>query len=288
MATGGPSQSGDDPPPDARPGAGPLEIRDPFPARSPSRPVMGLPLSRRNRLLRVGAWGFLVLAALLLASAGILYALSAATPDWWKPASPEDPKSKAIAEAFESYLVTEANRVRPAASPSGPDSYRSAPWSVVVGQEEVNAWLASKLPRWAASRGRSAGTVQLKFEQSGMAIAAQVAGARVVSAKVGGLNVLERGIVLAEIRDIRVGRLPLKWTGMSAAGLVGGASSGEKPDTERTEVPQSLGAMHLDPVGNVIEVEMRAVAHLADGRSVRLVKLRTGDGFVELTCVTEK
>lgn len=237
--------------------------------------------SVRQRRLRRLAIAMLCVASILLTAAGALYWLSLAPPSWWKPPNSGDEEASAIADALEAYLVTEANRVRPSASPGGPDSYRSAEWDVIVGEEEVNAWLATRLPRWAASRGKTDRLVQLHFRESGLSIGTRLGNTpRVVSAELAPLDVRERGAVLTMVRDFKAGRLPLAWTGLTPAGLVGSAAPPPGQDT--------LGSMKLEADEGEIEVEMRSIANLADGRRVRLVRARASDGYVELTFVTEK
>lgn len=88
----------------------------------------------------------LALAAIgLLLTIAIFFLWRAAgqTPEWWSPADPAAPANVTLGEYVENTVVTQFHKARPAGD---------ATWTLDLSEEWINAWLATRLPRWAENR----------------------------------------------------------------------------------------------------------------------------------------
>ncbi|MHC4990443.1 MAG: hypothetical protein ACYTGC_05630 [Planctomycetota bacterium] len=97
-------------------------------------------MTRRLRLL--GKWlaAVLIVAVVITAGAVGLWRLTWMAPSWWAPLDPQDQQTARLAERVEYRLAEEAHKVR--ADPK--------PWWLEIKQEQINAWLAARLPEWVA------------------------------------------------------------------------------------------------------------------------------------------
>jgi len=100
----------------------------------------------RTRTRRALWWSVAVAAAILLLITGFTWRLIALQPTWWNPAEPQSPETLSRGEYFENQIVTAFHKVRPA------DSRR---WTLELDAQWINAWLATRLPLWAANRNLS-------------------------------------------------------------------------------------------------------------------------------------
>ncbi len=65
-------------------------------------------------------------------------------PDWWAPADADSADTVAVGESTENRILTEIGKV------SGRESGR--PWTLELSESQANAWLGTRLPKWAASQ----------------------------------------------------------------------------------------------------------------------------------------
>lgn len=93
---------------------------------------------RLSRLLKPVALGLVAGACLI---AGIAVLAARAVPSWWPVLDPSSPAIQAAGELLESTVVEASHRVRPL---SGPD----ATWTLTLDENDLNAWLATRLPKW--------------------------------------------------------------------------------------------------------------------------------------------
>jgi len=77
---------------------------------------------------------------------GVLYVRHeiSALPDWWKPADGTSSETIAVGESTENQVLSEMNRVQ--------GRRDGSEWALELGEEEINAWLAARMPRWAANQ----------------------------------------------------------------------------------------------------------------------------------------
>lgn len=245
--------------------------------------------TRRRRALLVGG---LSLAALVTVAL-VALALTRLTPSWWAPVDGEDPRAAARAEKLENALMSHVSLVRPGAEGPPPAglSFRSEPWAISLREEDANAWLAARLPKWLANQrldpaiAANLGRVQVSFAgglvRVGMLLSKdgrdQIIGA---SAR----PVLRAdGSLWFEGSTLCAGRLdlPASW----AAGAL-------RSRAERYFPPGVRGDPEADEALAVIAgsrpLLREAVLRLEDGRRVRLLAITPRDGRVEFTCRTEK
>ena len=97
-------------------------------------------MTRRLRLLRGWPAAALIVAVLVSAGAAGLWRLTWMAPGWWAPLDPDDQQTARLAERVEYRLAEEAHKVR--AEPK--------PWWIEIKQDQINAWLAARLPEWVA------------------------------------------------------------------------------------------------------------------------------------------
>ena len=103
---------------------------------APENPVL-VPTRKRR-------WWLILLVVALVFLAGIVAALwlVRAEPSYWEPVDANDPAVAATAERIESRITSQTTSVRP------PNEV----WELQVGEDQVNAWLAARLPLWLANQ----------------------------------------------------------------------------------------------------------------------------------------
>ena len=86
---------------------------------------------------------FAILLFAVLLGLGFLAWASQSAPGWYAPVDPYDPDVSTLAETVEYRVAEELTKVRA----------DEEPWALRVRDEQVNAWLASRLPEWVAHDG---------------------------------------------------------------------------------------------------------------------------------------
>lgn len=82
----------------------------------------------------------IVLALILAAGWGVHLWFS--KPAYWQTYQADDPVLIQQGESIEKRLPSELSKVRPLGEP----------WKIEISQEEVNGWIATRLPKWLANR----------------------------------------------------------------------------------------------------------------------------------------
>ncbi len=228
--------------------------------------------SRRRRVLVAS-----VLFAVTLASAGgvALWRLAWMAPAWWSDVAPDHRQTAALADRVEYRLAEEAHRIRP-----GDDS-----WRLRITEDQVNAWLSSRLPAWLAHAQDlqwppQLGTPQVHFVDGAVHV---------------GLDYSDDGrrrYLVATLQPrVVAGRLALVLHGVAFGRLaVPGGSVRTLIETYRDVVPERF--LQDPSVQRIIDLlidEQRIdpVVTLSDGRRVRLLEIRPRRGDVILRCRTE-
>ncbi|MCL4198710.1 MAG: hypothetical protein KJZ69_14580 [Phycisphaerales bacterium] len=100
----------------------------------------------RSRTRRALWWSLGAAAVLLLLIAAVAWRMVRSRPAWWNPAEAQSTDNIVRGEYFENQVVTAFHKVRP------PEAAR---WTLELDDQWINAWLATRLPLWAANRGLS-------------------------------------------------------------------------------------------------------------------------------------
>jgi hypothetical protein len=224
---------------------------------------------------RRATWLIVITAA--GAAAGVLWWRSTLPPAWWSPPNRADPRVAEVGERVEQSLISHAHEIRPA----------DEPWSIRIHEDQVNAWLATRLPKWAAHRGHGdrdnlPGLVQLHFEPGRARIGAELpssAGAGVLDVAIS--PTMADGRLRLSVNRVALGRVAV--SGDPLAALV-------------NHLKQSRLMESLDLGGEDVERITRAVLQgesidpafeLQDGRIVRLLDLMVREGELVVQCRTE-
>ena len=202
--------------------------------------------------------------AAVLVPALVLFLAISIPPSGWSPV-PADPAAAELrGEALERFLSAEFSQVRP----------DDAPWAIRLREDDVNAWIATRLPKWEANAGHPpspaaevrfrAGEVRMRVTLDGFGVD-PVLEAGLAPAVVDGPG----GTALTlRLRSVSLGRLPLPRFGASlitasleAAGL-------------RSMTPSAVSA--------VTEDRFAVDYGLSDGRTVRLDAIAVEEGGLVL------
>jgi hypothetical protein len=204
------------------------------------------------------------LIAVVLVSAGALglWRLTWMAPPWWSPLDPHDGQTAALAERVEYRLAEEAHEVRP----------DPGPWWIEIRQDQVNAWLAARLPAWVAhTHGlqwpAGVGLPQVKLDTGAVRVGLEIrteSGTRYVVAHLAP-DIVEGELALS-LDGISVGRL---WIPGSAVGTV-------MERLRQTGVGKALDDPGFEPLIQVLDGGRRIdpTLTLNDGRRVRVLDVR--------------
>lgn len=218
----------------------------------------------------------MIVAATLVVLAiagGVLWQLTWSVPEWWAPPSPDDDEVEAYADRVEYRMVEEAQRIR--------DTREI--WKLRVREEQINAWLATRLPKWVAHQHdidwpEQLGRIQLNLgaDQSSLAIE-YFERDRPRVLVVHGRMFYDGGALCIAVEQIDLGRLPLPGRTVARA-------------LNRLEeiAPELLRSEDVNQIVEIIEdgACMDPGLTLADGRRVQLLDVQSEDGSVVLTCRT--
>lgn len=87
---------------------------------------------------RVSGPRLIAALAIVMVATGALWWLGSSPPLWWSPPAASDSDADRRARELEANLTAEIHRIRPA----------DERWAVALRDEDVNAWLAIRLPAW--------------------------------------------------------------------------------------------------------------------------------------------
>jgi hypothetical protein len=150
--------------------------------------------------------------ALALLGALLAAVVLAALPPAARPMLPADPEARG--EAFEQAMAAALTKVRAAGEE----------WAVAVDPADINAWLATRLPKWIAHDPELAAleparTVRIAAVAGGLVVedSLRASGAAVLSLPV--TPSLADGRLLLDIGTARIGRLPVPGSASALAAL---------------------------------------------------------------------
>jgi len=222
-------------------------------------------------------WRFILgVMIVLAATAAVIWRMTQLPPAWYAPPSVSNEETVALAEEVEYRLLEQVQKFRGSAEPS---------WTRRVRQEQINAWLATRLRPWIEhERGdqwpAELGTPQVRVQEGRITLALPITDGGTVRMIVAGLipEITDRGLTLRLV-EVSLGRLTLPGDPLVAlAGRLShlAAEGGNNPRLDEALEVLS-GRRAIDPV-----------FELADGRQVRLVSLRPHEGFIDIEMRTSE
>lgn len=219
----------------------------------------------------------ILLSGALVLLAGIVLGLwrwSSLPPTWYQPPDPHDQRVQMLAERVEYRLVEELQKIRPPRDN----------WTLRIRDEYLNMWLAARLPQWiehdsALEWPPQLGTPQLRFESAGIsaAVPLQVGRSRRMLVVRVWPTINADGELCVRLDRVAMGRISV--AGEPFAALAATLSGAAPSVMEQAHVQETLKVLQGDRA-------ISPIINLADGRRVRLVELRLGDGDVDLTFET--
>lgn len=217
---------------------------------------------------------FVLLLLLIAVAMAVLWRMTWAAPPWYRPAAADDRATAVLAEAVENRIIEEAYKVRPA----------DDTWTLRIRSEQINAWLATRLRRWLIHERNlhwpeQLGTPQVQLTREGIDIALQLSPElrpRVFVIRVV-LSIVDDRLYLHFDR-LSLGRVPLSHYTLNdlieLAAEYGAEEALQQPESEWL-LALLNGKESVEPVGT-----------LTDGRRVRLLAFRLGEGFIDLSVQT--
>lgn len=230
--------------------------------------------SRTKRIILGLIIGLLVLAA-------TLWWLSSVPPRWYQPPDAHDAEANELAALVEHRLAEEMHRIRD----------DNAPWQLRIREEQINAWLATRMSRWLEHEHgmewpSQLGTPQVRFDRETISIALpaefeQLDDKKGVRARAITLTLtpyLDESEIRFKLIGIRIGRLPSPGDPMDHVARLVDIRGGEGGD--------DLAHFFVQLVTGQIGVA--PVIKLVDRRQVRLSALHLDRGVMDVSAVTER
>lgn len=215
-----------------------------------------------------------VLCVLVLVGITALWGMTRVPPHWYQPPLAGDMQALELADRVEFRLLEEFQKIRP----------DPGPWKLRVREEQLNAWLATKLQNWIAHKENlvwpeDLDMPQIRFEPEGISLAVAVESlgpSKIIVTRM--MPRFEGGELLVTVNRFSLGRLNIPGKPVERiAGLIDEyASSAETDDPVAFLFLRILrGDEQIDPV-----------LDLADSRRVRLTNLELENGSIILTAKT--
>lgn len=213
----------------------------------------------------------ILVACVTLLALPVVVALSAwallrSEPSYWRPPDATAPRVRQAAQDVEGFVTTQTTAVRPAADP----------WAIELSEDQANAWLASRLPRWLANQDadpRIAQTfprVMVRFASDRIELAAEVS--------LGGKSQVFRAVFVPQAAN----------EGQAVRLKLAALYAGRLRLPVETVIGQLASRSGEDPavIRRALEgVELRLP--LADKREVKVVGVELHKGRLVLVCVTK-
>ncbi|MEM7755950.1 MAG: hypothetical protein AAF297_09980 [Planctomycetota bacterium] len=261
----------------------PEPIDTPQPALPPKRSPWPI---ARGTLIALA----LVAGAVLALAFAVSATLTRAAPSWWTHPT-ADATTSARGTALENAAVSQLYLARDAAERSPPNGvrYASEPWSVALSESDVNAWLATRLPRWLEGESGmpewpdTMSQLQVRLDRGAVRAGVRVetrSGPRFVTASFVP-SVDDRGSLWCAASVVHVGRLPVP-----ASWVIAGAADGEGVlPAELASHPNA--EQFVDMARGRAPFAATPLLGLENDRRVRLLDVQVRPGRLELTMRTE-
>ena len=216
-----------------------------------------------------------ILAGAVAISAGLWW-MSWMAPGWWVAPDPFDDRLINLAGLVEKRLAQEIYRKRDA----------GASWTIRLREQQLNAWLATRLRPWVAHHGSdgdepidwppAVGPPQVRLSEEGLSVAVEMAtGGRSRFVEAQATPSMSGSGLHLNLKGTRLGRVPVPREPVGQMlrllATVTPAAFLEHPVLKHL-VQIANGREPIDPTFT-----------LADRRRVRLTAIRCGEGFLDLT-----
>ncbi len=227
---------------------------------------------RRVKRLVIGLLLSVVLIGVALAYTG--WRLSWEQPTWYAPPDVLDDRIVRLADDAEYELLQTSQQVRP----------EEEQWTLRLTDDEINAWLAARLPQWILHDANlqwpeEIGTPQVLFEQDGIRIAAPVRAGSATRTVVARLSPTIAG----------EGRIALPLTGIALGRVwVPGEPLARLVEAVREATPDFLNDARVQEAIDVLagNATLPAEFDLTDGRRVSIKAIHLAEGSISFTAVT--
>jgi hypothetical protein len=260
--------------------------------RQPEPTLPSRSAALRRRLVAASPWLVVAGMVLVLALVGLFAAAAQrmrARPAWWQTVQAADPTVVHNATELENAVLSTLSERRELLD--APDGSRaSADWWVAVPAEDANAWLSARLPRWVAAQSDISrwpdelAEVRVSFEAPFVRVGARV--------DRGGQSRYLAATFIPQLRSdgslwLVAERVSIGTLNLPAGWVLDGAEARADdlvPEAFRG-LPQSRDFFRM--FAGEIPATPTPEIDLQDGRRVRLLALRAGQGRLELKCRTE-
>ena len=231
---------------------------------------------RRVKRLLLG-----LVLSLLLIGAGLAYTawrLSWQQPSWYAPPNPSDARVVMLADDAEYDVLEQTQKVRS----------QKERWTVRLTAEQINAWLAARLPAWIEHDAnidwpKQIGTPQVLIDSGGLRVAVPVTageGAATFTRTVVGTlqpSMADDGRLSLKLKSIALGRV---W--------VPGEPLTKLVNAVKDASPEFLNHPQVQRAVDILAGQrtLSSDYDLADGRRVRVKEVRLVNGAIEVSAVT--
>jgi hypothetical protein len=223
---------------------------------------------------RIGCITVLTLGSFALIAALTVSWMSRMAPSWYAPPDANSVSVATVADDFEYDVVERVQRHR---------SPRDSDWSASISEQQINAWLANRLPKWIAHDSElrwpaSLGMPQVKIEPNGISVAVPVGQntPRTVVARF--LPTLKDGKMYLRVDHVAVGRISMP--GEPLANLVKAIDDVSPETLNDPSLKQAIGLLSGE---QAIEPSLQ----LEDGRRIRVTRLQLSFRKIDVSAVTE-
>ena len=248
------------------------------------------PRHRRRRWRRIAVAAGVTTIALACIAALFAGLLTQLTPGWWNKSIDVADHTPLRATGFESLFVTELNKVRDGNRSSPDQPWQSQSWAVAMQAGDVNAWLEFAAPKWAKNQSDTTWppeleSIRVQFEADHLLIGARVRSGtktHILSARLSP-RIDETGALWFSTSSISVGRLtlPPAWALRHAPALL-------KHYLPPTIQDFPVSARIFATLEGTQPAVNQAVIHLADGRSVQILKVHSTGNRLEIVAQTQQ
>lgn len=236
-----------------------------------------LPHMPRSRIMRI-ALGFLAALCMLV---GVLWWLTWTPPRWYQPPESHDTSANELGALVERRLAEEIHAIRET----------DTRWQLRIRDEQINAWLATRMPQWLEhERGMAwpseLGTPQVRFDQDRISMTVPVR-----LNQPSETNRRRRPITLTvrphlrgdalhvTLTDIRIGRLPLPGDPMNHVAK----QAGDRLRDAETDGEELMKWIMRLMTG---KDRLTPTVELIDSRRVTVESIRIRRGTLDVTAVT--
>ncbi len=223
----------------------------------------------------------LVLLVLAIAGAWWTWRQSRVAPSWYAPPDPADRTVVALAEQVEYGIVETFHKLRPAGEP----------WTVRIREEQINAWLAARMPEWIAHDESLAWPEELSVPQvhigpAGLDLAVEVARQGRPYVVVTRLDPrISDGRIHLEMERVGVGRVTVPGApATKVMEIIERLAPGGVIDAPVAQ--QLLGLFREDDAAAAGDGDGAARFDLSDGRRVELLAITLSEGAMDVTSRT--